>query len=178
MSDSRGGCQLAAVPWSAAGVSRVRASPVCDSVLPRLFRVPPRRRSANTRQTPDPRVIGLVQSVPVMTCVNASSREQPGGFSLPAAFRRPSTACTCLRIRRYEYRAFARITRPAVRPAPLTCWQHDDVSLTKHKICAVGRFKLESELSLQHQQQIDFVGGEPALVNWLVLLAHPDELDT
>jgi hypothetical protein len=76
-----------------------------------------------------------------------------------------------------KYGRLTAIAWPPVRPAPLPGGQDKDVARAQHAVGLAGRFELDFQLPLNHQDQIDPVRGEPVRVDGLGQLAHPDHFD-
>jgi hypothetical protein len=76
-----------------------------------------------------------------------------------------------------KYGRLRAIAWPPVRPAPLSSGQDKDLARVQHAVGLAGRFELDFQLPLNHEDQIDPVGGEPVRVDGLCQLAHPDYFD-
>jgi len=76
-----------------------------------------------------------------------------------------------------KYGRLTAIAWPPVRPAPLSSGQDKYFADAQHAVGLAGRFELDFQLPLNHEDQIDPVGGEPVRVDGLGPLAHPDHFD-
>jgi len=76
-----------------------------------------------------------------------------------------------------KYGRLTAIAWPSVRPAPLSSGQDKYFARAQNAVGLAGRFELEFQLPLNHEDQIDPVRGEPVLVDGLGQLAHPDHFD-
>ena len=76
-----------------------------------------------------------------------------------------------------KYGRLTAIAWPSVCPAPLSSGQDKCFACAQHAVGQAGRFELEFQLPLNHEDQIDPGRGEPVLVNGLGQLAHPDHFD-
>jgi hypothetical protein len=76
-----------------------------------------------------------------------------------------------------KYGRLRAIAWPPVRPAPLSSGQDKDLARVQHAVGLAGRFELDFQLPLNHEDQIDPVRGEPVRVDGLGQLAHPDHFD-
>ena len=76
-----------------------------------------------------------------------------------------------------KYGCLTAIAWPSVRPAPLSSGQDKYFARAQHAVGLSGRFELEFQLPLNHEDQIDPVRAEPVLVDGLGPLAHPDHFD-
>ena len=66
---------------------------------------------------------------------------------------------------------------PSIATAPRTSRQNKHLSHAEQPVWLAGRFEFESQLSLDHQDQVNLPGGEPVFVHGLAELAHPHQLD-
>ena len=76
-----------------------------------------------------------------------------------------------------KYGRLTAIAWPPVRSAPLSGGQDKYFACAQYAVGLAGRFELEFQLPLNHEDQIDPVRGEPVLVDGLGQLAYPDHFD-
>jgi hypothetical protein len=78
---------------------------------------------------------------------------------------------------RYEPQALFGGWLPIYLYGALTSGQNKHFSHTEHTVGLARRCELEFQLPLDHQDQVNLIGGEPVLIHRLAELAHPNQLD-
>jgi len=76
-----------------------------------------------------------------------------------------------------KYGGLAGVSWPPVGPAPFAGGQDKYIPKAEYPVRLAGRFEFDFQLTLDNQDQVNLVGGEPVLVDRLGPLAHPDHFN-